>query len=209
MMDFSNREDMGFFLQKYTDSILFPLVADLFLIDKDYPEAEEICETGLNHHPDNPDGLFILAQIQKEKKDYKKAEKTLKRLLSSHTVYPEALMLLSEVQEQLNRSLNTVKAVKKKYERFDYSFEYPDRKMGRKKKKANNRKIQQPISSTDLKPLKVSPKLATFTLVEILENQGLYPQAMDVLDMLEEKDKDKKKLTECRNRILKKFHTNK
>ena len=81
--------------------------------------------------------------------------------------------------------------------------------MGRKKKKANNRKIQQPISSTDLKPLKVSPKLATFTLVEILENQGLYPQAMDVLDMLEEKDKDKKKLTECRNRILKKFHTNK
>jgi hypothetical protein len=60
-----------------------------------------------------------------------------------------------------------------------------------------------------LKPLKVSPQLATLTLVKILENQGLYPQALDILDMLGEKEKDKKILIEYRDRILKKFHTNK
>jgi len=59
-----------------------------------------------------------------------------------------------------------------------------------------------------LKPLKVSPKLATFTLAEILENQGLYPQAIDILDMLEDKKEDKKQLKEYRDRIIKKFHSN-
>ncbi len=36
----------------------------------------------MNHHPEYPDGLFVLAQIQKEKKDYKKAETTLTNALS-------------------------------------------------------------------------------------------------------------------------------
>ncbi len=36
-------------------------------------------------------------------------------------------------------------------------------------------------------PLKVSPRLATFTLVSVLKNQGLFSQALDVLDALEKK----------------------
>ena len=36
-------------------------------------------------------------------------------------------------------------------------------------------------------PLKVSSRLATFTLVSVLKNQGLFTQALDVLDALEEK----------------------
>ena len=36
-------------------------------------------------------------------------------------------------------------------------------------------------------PLKVSPSLATFTLVSVLKNQGLFDQALDVLDHLEKK----------------------
>ena len=35
------------------------------------------------------------------------------------------------------------------------------------------------------KPLKVSSRLATFTLVSVLKNQGLFDQALDVLDALE------------------------
>ena len=36
-------------------------------------------------------------------------------------------------------------------------------------------------------PLQVSSRLATFTLVSVLKNQGLFTQALDVLDALEEK----------------------
>ena len=36
-------------------------------------------------------------------------------------------------------------------------------------------------------PLKISPSLATFTLVSVLKNQGLFDQALDVLDHLEKK----------------------
>ena len=133
---------------------------------------------------------------------------TLKRLLLLHSVYPEALTLLAKVQEKINRSPNTVKVVRKKYERFDYVLVPQERKKILKREKSNLRKTVPSVSSTELKPLKVSPKLATFTLAEILENQGLYPQAIDILDMLEDKKEDKKQLKEYRDRIIKKFHSN-
>ena len=36
-------------------------------------------------------------------------------------------------------------------------------------------------------PMKVSPRLATFTYVSVLKNQGLFSQALEVLKLLEEK----------------------
>ncbi|HJM16285.1 MAG TPA: hypothetical protein QF851_02400, partial [Flavobacteriales bacterium] len=43
-------------------------------------------------------------------------------------------------------------------------------------------------------PLKVSPRLATFTLVSVLKNQGLFSQALDVLDALEKKGESPKSI---------------
>jgi tetratricopeptide (TPR) repeat protein len=208
-MDFLNREDMGNFFQNHPESKLFPLIADLYSMDGKYSKAEEICKTGLNHHPDNPDGLFVLAQINRQKKNYKTVEGILKKLFKSHTVYPEALNMLAEIQEKINRSPNTVKIVRKKYERFDYTTVHQKQNKTLKRDKSGTQKTVPSVSSTELKPLKVGPQLATFTLVKILETQRLYPQALDILDMLREKGKDKKKLIEYRDRILKKFHSNK
>ena len=208
-MDLSNREDMGIFFQNHPESKLFPLIADLYSMDGKYSKAEEICKTGLNHHPDNPDGLFVLAQINRKKKNYKTVEGILKKLFKSHTVYPEALNMLAEIQEKINRSSNTVKIVRKKYERFNYTTVHQKQNKTLKRDKSGTQKTVPSVSSTELKPLKVSPQLATLTLVKILENQGLYPQALDILDMLGEKEKDKKILIEYRDRILKKFHLNK
>jgi hypothetical protein len=117
--------------------------------------------------------------------------------------------MLAEIQEKINRSPNTVKIVRKKYERFDYTTVHQKQNKTLKRDKSGTQKTVPSVSSTELKPLKVSPQLATFTLVKILENQRLYPQALDILEMLREKGKDKKKLIEYRDRILKKFHSNK
>ena len=208
-MNFSDRGDLGTILQNHPETILFPLIADSYSIDGEYSKAEEICKTGLNHHPDHADGLFVLAQINSQKKNYKIAEGILKDLFKSHTVYPEALNLLAEIQEKINRSPNTVKTVKKKYEQFDYTTAHQKTKKILTRKKIGVQNTALSVSPTDLKPLKVSPQLATLTLVKILEDQGLYPQALEILDMLGEKENNKKKLIEYRDKILKKFHTNK
>ena len=208
-MDFSNRQEMGIIFRNHPETKLFPLIADRYSMDGEYSKAEEICKMGLNHHPDHPDGLFILAQINRKNKNYKTAEGILKKLFKTHTIYPEALNLLAGIQEKINRSPNTLKTVKKKYKRFDYTTVDQKKNKNLKRNKLGKHKTVPSVSSTELKPLEVSPQLATFTLVKILEAQGLYPQALDILDMLQDKEKDKKKLIEYRDRIIKKFHTNK
>ena len=50
-------------------------------------------------------------------------------------------------------------------------------------------------------PLNVSARLATFTLVAVLKNQGLFEQALDVLDILEQKGENKKKVNQERKTI--------
>ena len=57
------------------------------------------------------------------------------------------------------------------------------------KKKSIVKKVVPPPVTIDeyADPLKVSPRLATFTLVSVLKNQGLFSQALDVLDALEKK----------------------
>ena len=49
------------------------------------------------------------------------------------------------------------------------------------------RPVAHPVSLEPKEPLKVSSRLATFTLVAVLKNQGLFEQALEVLDALEEK----------------------
>jgi len=208
-MNFSDRGELGNIFQNHPESILFPLIADSYSMNGEYSKAEEICKIGLNHHPDHADGLFVLAQINIQKKDYKTAEGILKDLFKTHTVYPEAHNLLAEIQEKINRSPNTVKIAKKKYERFDYTTAHQKTKKILTREKTGIQNTSPSVSPTDLKPLKVSPQLATLTLVKILEDQGLYPQALEILDMLGEKENNKKKLIEYRDKILKKFHTNK
>jgi hypothetical protein len=45
----------------------------------------------------------------------------------------------------------------------------------------------KPLLDQRTEPLQVSSRLATFTLVAVLKNQGLFDQALEVLDALEEK----------------------
>ena len=50
-------------------------------------------------------------------------------------------------------------------------------------------------------PLKVSSRLATFTLVSVLKNQGLFSQALEVLDALEQKGESKDSISLERDTI--------
>ena len=57
-----------------------------------------------------------------------------------------------------------------------------------KKRSQKGKKESMDYTKDEIRePLKVSSRLATFTLVAVLKNQGLYDQALEVLDALEKK----------------------
>jgi len=53
--------------------------------------------------------------------------------------------------------------------------------------------------------VKLSNDLATFTLAEIYSNQGQYTEALSVLDLLENKEKDLEKIKSMREEIKEKI----
>ena len=56
-------------------------------------------------------------------------------------------------------------------------------------KKAKPKKIVKKVDEST-ESLNVSVRLATFTLVNVLKNQALFYQALEVLDLLEQKGED-------------------
>ena len=64
---------------------------------------------------------------------------------------------------------------------------------GKKKPKQKSKKISantKKSSTESSETLNVSVRLATFTLVNVLKNQALFYQALEVLDLLEQKGED-------------------
>ena len=56
-----------------------------------------------------------------------------------------------------------------------------------------------------LEGVALSPRLATFTLVNVLKGQGLYHQALNVLDILAKKGENKKRIAKERKAIKASF----
>ena len=70
-------------------------------------------------------------------------------------------------------------------------------------KKSKKSKAKKPIpTDVILQEVAVSPRLATFTLVHVLKEQGLYNRALDVLDILDEKGENKDRIEAERATIM-------
>jgi hypothetical protein len=127
------------------------------------------------------------------------------------------------VQEQLDRSPTTLKTSWKRAQEVDpdnqFAKDFLSTKTSKTKTKPKKKKEKKasvstiphiPIKNKSKKPLPkdlsvegvaISPRLATMTLVNVLKGQGLYHQALEVLDILEEKGEDKKRIAEERKAI--------
>ena len=217
-MDFKNQIELELYFADHFDTILFPVLADLYFEQDDLRRSRKVCEIGLKHHENDSAGLFLLSQIEKQEGNLKEAEKLLDIVLSYNQDHLAAAESLCEIQTVLGRATNRLlKSWKKVLEldpghktaqSFINKVEGKDQKTKPKtilktrseakpavKKKGDVSTKETPpkiISSPSLiqdlgEPLKVSSRLATFTLVSVLKNQGLFSQALDVLDALEEK----------------------
>ena len=227
-MDFKNQIELELYFADHFDTILFPVLADLYFRKDDLRRARKVCEIGLKHHENDSAGLFLLAQIEKQEGNLKEAEKLLERVLLVTRDHLSAAEALCEIQTVLGRATNrlfkswkrvldlnpkheTAQTFIKKIEGDSEKQKPKDvtkikvkpttEKEASVPKKPNNN-VPPPPAINDLsEPLKVSSRLATFTLVSVLKNQGLFSQALDVLEALEEKGESQEAISLERDTI--------
>ena len=204
-MDLNSQVELEIYFADHFDTILFPVLADMYLKQNDLKRARKVCEIGLKYHENDPAGLFVLATIEKSEGNLKEAEKTLEHVLLYSPNHLSAAIELCEIQTVLGRaasrllkswkyvlSINPTHSTAKDFvAKMDgvKKNKLPADKPISKQKKTKIKKEILPSGGIDeyTDPLKVSPRLATFTLVSVLKNQGLFSQALDVLDALEKK----------------------
>ena len=227
-MDFKNQIELELYFADHFDTILFPVLADLYFRQDDLRRARKVCEIGLKHHENDSAGLFLLAQIEKQEGNLKEAEKLLERVLLVTRDHLSAAEALCEIQTVLGRATNrllkswkrvldlnpkheTAQSFIKKIE-GDSEKQKPKavtktrvkpivEKEASVPKKPNNNVPPAPAINDLSEPLKVSSRLATFTLVSVLKNQGLFSQALDVLEALEEKGESQEAISLERDTI--------
>ncbi len=189
-MDIRNRTALELHFIDHNDTILFPVLADFYLQEGDINRTKQVCAIGLEHHPHNPDGQFILGQALRAEGNLHKAEKLFKTAISNGNIHVQAALALVEVQAALQRAAETLLKTWSKIVSWD-----PDNKAAiaalkkarKKNKRSPSRTVESPKSATHNKQnntLDINPRLSTFTMVAVLRNQGLFNQALVVLDKL-------------------------
>lgn len=106
-MDIHNKADMEQYFAEHFDTSLFPVLADIYYHDDDINRARKVCEIGLQYHPQQTDGLLVLARIAREDGNLKEAESCLKKIEATGRMQRAAAIMLAEVQETLERSPHT------------------------------------------------------------------------------------------------------
>tara|TARA_B110001454_G_C12662827_1_gene410261 strand:- start:433 stop:1122 length:690 start_codon:yes stop_codon:yes gene_type:complete len=204
-MDLKNQIELELYFADHFDTILFPVLADIYFSQEDYRRARKVCNIGLGYYENDSAGRYILAQIEKAEGNLKESEKELKHVLKYSPDNIQAAIMLCEIQTVLGRSPLRLLTSWKKVSVLDPSNQTAkefiekvesDSKDKTQKKKSTlkkPKKLQPKATSKSLEPgdtLNVSVRLATFTLVNVLKNQALFYQALEVLDLLEQKGED-------------------
>ncbi len=292
-MNLKNKSELEKYFADHFDTILFPVLADIYKTEGDLTRARKVCEIGLEYHPNNVDGSFVLAEINQSAGDLLVAEKLLKNVIAIEPNHYRAALNLAKIQLKLQRAPDSIsklwlkiakidpthpeaktsvkkslskkhdpsiekelvdsKKLKKEFDKLKQNLETaptsgPEKKPQAKsvvkpkpetkaepkakpkvkpkaKPKAkqaltetpqksiqNEEKILGPkppsikpqkISEEELQSLDISPRMATFTMVNVLKKQKLYQQAIAVLSLLEEKGADPALISQERQNLQK------
>lgn len=253
-MDLTNKIELEQYFADHFDTIFFPMLADLYKKEGDFGRARKVCEIGLEYHPNNVEGAFVLAEIYQIEGNLTEAERFYKNVLSIEPLHYRAAVNLVKIETELKRSPESIGKLWRKIARINpthseaIAFLKPtgndsqissvekvvrsEQNLNIKKqqsqkptqgtpakrvqekvnttasptKNLNTQKTPEPekilspkpptikpqkISEEELQALDITPRMATFTMVNVLKKQRLYQQAMIVLKMLEEKGADK------------------
>ncbi len=220
-MDFENQIELELYFSDHFDTILFPVLAEIYLKKNDLKRARKVCEIGLNYHKNDVSGWFIYAKIEKAEGRLKEAEKALENVLLYSNNHLIAAEMLCEVQTVLGRASNRLlkswqyvlkinpnneialgfidkfnsKKENNEQKILKYSNVKPSNIKPQKKYVPKLEMTRESVSENISEPLNISSRLATFTLVSVLKNQALFDEALNVLDSLEKKGENLETIT--------------
>ena len=205
-MNLTNLTELELYFANHFDTVLFPVLAEIYQSKSDYKRAKRVCEIGLEHHPSSIDGQFILSQAELGLGNLEDAEKWMKKVLTQIPDHTSAATSLPMIQEQLGRSTRTLTISWNRALRVEPDNKFAKDYLSAKKsnlKKKKGVKLDSPAQKGSEKqlPTGISSRLATFTLVNVLKTQGLYHKALDVLDILADKSADQKRIESEREAI--------
>ena len=80
-MNLQNQIELELYFADHFDTILFPVLANIYLKRNDLKRARKVCDIGLGYHQNDSAGLFTLAQIEKLEGNLKEAETALEHVL--------------------------------------------------------------------------------------------------------------------------------
>ena len=96
-MDLKNQIELELYFADHFDTILFPVLANIYLDQGDLKRARKVCDIGLGYHHNDPAGRFTLAQIEKEDGNLIEVEKELEHVLLYSEDHLNAAMMLCEI----------------------------------------------------------------------------------------------------------------
>jgi len=199
-------------------SPLYPILADMYLVEGDLRRARKVCEIGLDYDSSNIDGKFVIAKVSMAEEKFTAAEKWLKKVVAENPAHFNALRMLIKLEFQLNRSHNTIK---KYVNRLMHYLPHDDEctewlnEIGANtaetayhnpfENRANESKQDQPPSQrVELEvehSYEIVESMATFTMVQVLKSQQHYKQALAVLNILESRGQDSERISREKDEI--------
>ena len=216
-MNLNNQAELEAYFADNFDTVLFPILADMYLQKRDLTRARKVCEIGLGYHPDHVEGKVILSMVELEIGNERDAEKLLKDVVLSGTDHLQAAFQLAIVQQSLGRAESTLQKSWNKVIDLDpenreaksilniiEKGEKPRKTIknnASKKRKRSSKSTKSLSKKADEPQLAISPRIATFTMVNVLKNQKLFNQALDVLDILVTKGAETEKIQAERDAI--------
>ena len=103
-MDLKNQIELELYFADHFETVLFPVLADIYLRQNDFRRARKVCNIGLGYHENDSAGRFVLAQVEKAEGNLKNAEKELQHVLKYCPDHAGASIMLCEIQTVLGRA---------------------------------------------------------------------------------------------------------
>jgi len=221
MIELTDKKALEHHFAEHFDSPVFPVLADIYFESGDILRAKKVCEIGLAHHPGSIEGKFILAKVELVEDNLAQAEKWLKEIVENSQIHLNAMKLLIEVQTALGRSIKTIYTTVEKIVNI-----FPDDEESLQWIDKNNNEISRPeedVQTPETEPasaldktgvkskitrdndsrLVIDHRMATMTLAKVFRRQKNYIHALSVLEIVENKGGDLKRIEKERDEIYK------
>ena len=214
MIDLTNKKLLETKFAEDFATPLYPILADMYLLEGDLVRARKVCEVGLDHDSTNVDGKYILGKVSVAENKLILAEKWLKQVVDENPAHFTALRLLINVEIQLKRSVKTIRAYISRLLQFIPCDEEclkwlneinalggggdskPLPQSGGLEENTSpnstKEKVAEPIIE---KSYEVVESMATFTMVKVLKSQKHFHQALAVLEILKSKGRSGERIS--------------